>query len=305
MRFVWSRAAATFTLVATCHAAVLVAVPQRALAQPVATDPKLNAKSSVTTLIQRGSELFDDAEYEESIQTLSAALLRPGSTKQEKIEIYRLLAYNYIVLKRNDEADAAVRGLLVLDEAYTLPPTESPRFRDFFQATRSKWEAEGKPGKETIDTPVEKKPVRIMHSSPAQVPPGSTVKLTGRVEDPDGRVRGMTLAYRSGAEGKFVIASVSYTLGEFRTEIPKSSVKSPFVEYYLQAIDKGGLPLTSRGDVASPLRIVVPAPEKKGSVLSSPWFWVPVSLAVVGGGVAATYFLLQQRSSTVTISVRE
>jgi hypothetical protein len=207
-------------------------------------------------------------------------------------------------LKRNDEADAAVRGLLVLDETYKLPASESPRFRDFFKATRDKWEAEGKPGKEKIDAAVEK-PIRIMHSSPAQVPPGTSIKLTGRVEDPDGRVRGMSLAYRSGAEGKFAVASVNYTLGEFQAEIPKDTVKPPFVEYYLQAIDKGGLPLTSRGDVATPLRVVVPAPEKKGGALSSPWFWVPVSLAVVGGGVAATYFLLQQRSSTVTISVRE
>ena len=300
MRFVWPRVTATLALVAASHAALFVAVPQHAFAQPAAKD----AKSSVTSLIQRGSDLFDDAQYEESIQTLSAALLRPGSTKQEKIEIYRLLAYNYIVLKRMDEADAAVRGLLVLDETYTLASTESPRFRDFFKATREKWEAEGKPGREKPDTAAEK-PTRIMHQSPAQVAPGSTIKLTGRVEDPDGRVRGMTLAYRSGAEGKFVLANASYTLGEFTAEIPKSAVKSPFVEYYLQAIDKGGLPITSRGDVASPLRVVVPAPEKKGGVFSSPAFWVPVGLVVVGGGVAATYFLLQQRSSTVTINVRE
>jgi hypothetical protein len=57
--------------------------------------------------------------------------------------------------------------------------------------------------------------------------------------------------------------------------------------------------------VATPLRVVVPAPEKKGGILSSPAFWIPAGLVIVGGGVAATYFLLQQRSSTVTISVRE
>lgn len=300
MRSAWPRVTATLAIVAASHAALFVGVPTPAYAQPAAKD----AKSNVQSLIQRGSELFDDAQYEESIQTLSAALLRPGSTKQEKVEIYRLLAYNYIVLKRNDEADAAVRGLLVLDESYKLPSTESPRFRDFFKATRDKWEAEGKPGREKPDAPVEK-PVRIMHQSPAQVAPGSIIKLTGRVEDPDGRVRGMTLAYRSGAQGKFVLATAKYTLGEFEAEIPKDFVKSPFVEYYLQAIDKGGLPLTSRGDVATPLRVVVPAPEKKGGVLSSPAFWIPVGLVVVGGGVAATYFLLQQRSSTVTINVRE
>jgi hypothetical protein len=311
MRFVWPRVTATLAIVAASHAALVVAVPQRAIAQPAAKGSKdakgakdaKDAKSSVTSLIQRGTELFDDAEYEESIQTLSAALLRPGSSKQEKVEIYRLLAYNYIVLKRNDEADAAVRGLLVLDESYQLPSSESPRFREFFKATREKWEGEGKPGREKTDTPVAK-PIRIMHQSPAQVAPGSTIKLTGRVEDPDGRVQSMSLAYRSGAEEKFVTATAKYTLGEFEAEIPKTAVKSPFVEYYLQAIDKGGLPLTSRGDAASPLRVVVPAAEKKG-VLSSPAFWIPAGLVVVGGGVAATYFLLQQRSSTVTINVRE
>ncbi|MDI3286027.1 hypothetical protein [Polyangium sp. 15x6] len=300
MRSVWLRLAATLALTAACHSAFVVATPSLAFAQAAAKGDK----ASVTSLIQRGSALFDDAEYEESIQTLSAALLRPGTSKQEKIEIYRLLAYNYIVLKRVDEADAAVRGLLVLDETYTLPPTESPRFKDFFKATREKWEAEGKPGREKIDSPVAEKPIRIMHTSPAQVPPGTLIKLTGRVEDPDGRVRAMQLAYRAGAEGKFVLVPASYTLGEFRAQIPSDAVKPPLVEYYLQAIDKGGLPLTSRGDAATPLRIAVPAAQKSG-VLSSPWFWVPVGLAVVGGGVAATYFLLNQRTSTVTIRVTE
>jgi len=300
MRLVWPRLAAMLALTAACHSAIVVVTPTAAFAQPAAKQ----GKASTSTLIQRGSELFDDAEYEESIQTLSAALLRPGTSKQEKIEIYRLLAYNYIVLKRMDEADAAVRGLLVLDESYSLAATESPRFRDFFKATREKWESEGKPGRENLDAPAEK-PIRILHTSPAQVPPGTGIKLSGRVEDPDGKVRGVQLAYRAGAEGKFVLVTASFTLGEFRAQIPSDSVKPPLIEYYLQAVDKGGLPLTSRGDAATPLRIAVPA-SQKGGVLSSPWFWVPVGLAVVGGGVAATYFILnQQRTSTVTISVIE
>ena len=115
MRSASARLAATLALTAACHAALLSAAPSAAFAQPAGKAEK----ASVSSLIQRGSALFDDAEYEESIQTLSAALLRPGSSKQEKAEIYRLLAYNYIVLKRMDEADAAVRGLYVLDETYS------------------------------------------------------------------------------------------------------------------------------------------------------------------------------------------
>jgi hypothetical protein len=296
MRVVCRRLAAPIAIAAACHAVVLTSAPSAVLAQGE------SGKASAT-LILRGSELFDDAQYEESIQTLSAALLRPGTSKAEKIEIYRLLAYNYITLKRTEEADAAVRGLLVIDETFTLPATESPRFRDFFKATRDKWEAEGKPGKETVT--VVERPIRIMHSSPAQVQPGTLIKLTGRVEDPDGRARGVQLAYRTGAEGKFVLVNASFTLGEFRAQIPSAAVKPPLVEYYLQAVDKGGLPLGSRGDAATPLRIAVPAPQK-GGVLTSPWFWVPVSVAVVAGGVTAGILIANQsKNSTVTVTVRE
>src|SRR5262249_40256983 len=163
--------------------------------------PKPTGKSTTTTLIQRGSALFDDQQYEESIQTLSAALVRPGATDIEKIEIYRLLAYNFIILRRVEEADAAVRGVLVLNEDFTLPPTESPRFREFFASTRKKWLDEGKPGKAAGPVPVVEKPIKMAHTSPAEVPSGTTVKLSGTIEDPDSRVRGVQLAYRTGAKG--------------------------------------------------------------------------------------------------------
>jgi hypothetical protein len=293
-----SRTSVCIALAAACHLAVLGGPGGLALAQPP-------AKSATTVLIQRGSALFDDQQYEESIQTLSAALVRPGATDLEKTEIYRLLAYNFIILKRTDEADAAVRGLLVLNESYTLPPTESPRFRDFFAATRKKWEAEGKPGKSagvTVD-----KPIKMTHTSPPQVPSGTTIKLSGTIEDPDNRVRAVQLAYRTGANGKFVTIAASYTLGEFHTNIPGTAVKPPLVEYYVSAIDKGGLPLASRGDAGSPLRIVVP---KEGGVASSPALWVPLALAVAGGAAVGIFFLVKskqgnQTQTTVNIGVRE
>src|SRR5262245_59083132 len=173
------------------------------------------AKSPTTALIQRGSALFDDQQYEESIQTLSAALVRPGATDKEKIEVYRLLAYNFIILKRADEADAAARGIFVLDEGFSLPPSESPRFRDFFTAAKKKWVDEGKPGKSAGNAPAAEKPIKMAHSSPAQVPAGTQIKLTGSIEDPDGRVRGVMLAYRTGAKGKFVLVAATYAMGEF------------------------------------------------------------------------------------------
>jgi len=260
-------------------------------------------------LIQRAGTLFEDQQYEESIQTLSAALLRPGSSEAEKVETYRLLAYNYIILKRTEEADAAVRGILVLNEKFSLPPTESPRFRDFFDATRMKWSDEGKPGMVTVGVPVaQDKPIHMQHASPAQTPAKETFKLVGTIDDPDGRVRGVQLAYRTGSTGKFVTVAGTYSLGQFRTQIPGVAVKAPLIEYYLQAVDKSGLPLTSRGDAAAPLRVVVPS----NGALTSPFFWVPVGVVVVGGAILTAVLLTQSTSpttpkntATVTIGVKE
>jgi hypothetical protein len=290
------RLAARLALAAACHTAILAGPGGAALAQ--------GGKSVTTTLIQRGSAQFDDQQYEESIQTLSAALVRPGASDKEKIEIYRLLAYNFIILKRADEADASARGIFVVEEGFSLPPSESPRFRDFFAKSKAKWIEEGKPGKIVVGVapPVEK-PIKMAHASPAQIPAGTQIKLTGSIEDPDARVRGVQLAYRTGAKGKFITVAASYTLGELRATIPPGAVKPPLVEYYLTAIDKGGLPLVARGDAASPLRIVVP---NESSVASSPALWVPLGLAVVGGAVATAILLTRSKgTSTVTIGVRE
>lgn len=294
------RLAARLALAAACHAAI---IGGGSFGEPLAqAAPPAKGKSVTTSLIQRGSALFDDQQYEESIQTLSAALVRPGASDVEKTEIYRLLAYNFIILKRAEEADAAVRGVFVIDEGFSLPPTESPRFRDFFAAAKRKWIDEGRPGRSAGATPVEK-PVKMQHASPPEAPPGASIKLSGTIEDPDNRVRGVQLAYRTGTKGKFITVAATYTLGEFRTQIPTLAVKSPLVEYYLSGVDKGGLPLISRGDAAAPMRIVV---GREGGVLTSPWFWVPVGVVLVGGVVATSIILTRSKGvSTVTVGVHE
>jgi len=224
-------------------------------------------------LIARGRTLFDDQQYEESIQTLSAALVRPNNTREQKVEIYRLLALNYITLNRKDEAESAVRGLLSLSPDYALPQTESPRFRDFFAAVRQKWEAEGRPGlvKESEAPPA---PVTMRHSSPSQAESSTQVDLSAHLDDPQHRVVAVRLFYRHGSHGTFEESDASLDGSDVRATIPKDAVRPPLVEYYLQGFDKGSLPVVSRGDASAPLRIPVPE-ASKGWIL-------PVA---IGGGV--------------------
>lgn len=244
--------------------------------------PAAKGSSSVSALIGRAQDMFDDARYEESIQTLSGALVRPGTSSEERVKVLKLLAFNYITIGKNEEADAAVRAIYVLDETFELPNTESPRFRDVFKKTKSTWESEGKPGREAAKATAET-PIRIVHSPPPQVKSGTLVKIEGKIDDDAGRVQKVELSVKGGPKGKFTTKPLIYSMGSFRGQIPANAVAPPLVEYYILALDKDGLPLASRGDVDAPLRIAVPQEGK--SVLASPWFWIPVGATVVAGAI--------------------
>ena len=264
---------------AACHAAVLgpAGAPSRsraARARPP-TSSSAAARSSTTSSTRSRSRRS---------RRRSCARARATS---ERIEIYRLLAYNYIILKRNDEADTAVRGILVLDEGFTLPPTESPRFRDFFAATKQKWMSEGKPGKATAARR-RRQAHPDAHASPAEAPAGSAVKLSGAIDDPDGRVRGVQLSYRTGSKGKFVtVGGDVHARRVPRARIPGLARQAAARRVLLSAVDKGGLPLVSRGDAARPLRVVVPRERRRSSRARRSG--CPLGLAVVGGAIAGDH----------------
>ncbi|NUP06156.1 MAG: hypothetical protein HOW73_08870 [Polyangiaceae bacterium] len=262
-------------------------------------------RSSVSSVIQKGRDMYDDARYEESIQTLSGVVVRSDATKEERIEAYKLLAFNNIALGKNEEADAFARALFVLEETFELPKTESPRFRDFFDKAKKQWEADGKPGKakEGEGAP-EKTAVAVKHTPAAQIESGTALKIEGKIDDPDVVVEKVQLYYRSGAKGKFAQKSLAYSMGAFRGEIPAASVTPPLLEYYVLALDKAGLPLAGRGDADTPLRVVVP--EESTSVVESPWFWIPIGAVVVTGVVLGAVLGTQLGSeSTVRINVTE
>jgi tetratricopeptide (TPR) repeat protein len=232
-----------------------VSVPVYAQPQKPAAKP-----AQPQDLIAKGQSQFEDQQYEESIQTLSAALLRPSNTPQQKVEIYRLLALNYITIGRKDEAESAVRGLLVQNPDYALPASESPRFRDFFAAAKAKWEQEGRPGLQK-DEPTQK-PVVMKHNTPAEVDAEKTVELRGRLDDPEGRAGTVKLYYRSGSKGDFTEAVATLDGGAVRASIPAEAVKPPLVDYYFEVLDGAGGVIASRGDASAPLRIAVPEPSK-------------------------------------------
>ena len=280
-----ARRFAPIALAAAVHAALL-STPLVAFADPPRPS---GAARPQQDLIARGQALFDDQQYEESIQTLSGALVRPSNSKAQKIDIYRLLALNYITLNRKDEAEAAVRGLLSIEPSYELPKSESPRFRDYFATIRQKWEAEGRPGLVT-EAQAAPPPVTMKHASPSQIDAGTQVDLTATLDDPASRVVDVKLFYRTGSQGRFEEEAATIDDERVSASIPPGAVKPPLVEYYLQGFDKGGLAVVSRGDAAAPLRIAVPEPSKGWILPVAIGGGVVVAGAILGGLALAGVF---------------
>jgi tetratricopeptide (TPR) repeat protein len=232
--------------------------------------------SAQNPLIERGIGEYDEVRFEEALQTLSAALVRAGNTSAEQQQIYRYLALTYMSLGRQEEASGAWRTLLGLAPDTQAGADMSPRFRTFFDGVRTQWEADGRPGSQPA------RPVAIAHRSPPQADRGTQVTLEATIEDPDHRAASLVLAYRQGTSAVFRRVDcdrgadgVTYT-----ATIPGGDVSPPLVEYYFEAVDGAGLPLASRGDVAAPLRIAVPAPGRP--IEEEPAFW-----GILGGSVVA------------------
>jgi hypothetical protein len=280
--------AATLLLVCAACEVALLGVAFEAAAQTTSERGKGD-------LLGSGKSLFEDQRYEESIQTLSAALLRPGTSKEDRIEIYRFLAFNYLVLSQTEEAEAAVRGLYVIEPDFKLEASESPRFRVFFEDVKKRWEAEGRPGA-TSEAKVPAIAPTIKHASPSEWESGKQLRVTGEVVDPGGRAAAVTVHYRTGSRGKFLRLDARHRQGRFRATVPAAAVKPPLVEYYIEVVDDAGLPISTRGDAAAPMRIAIPDPDAGGTVLSSPWFWVATAV-VVGGGVTGALLLSRDSQS--------
>jgi tetratricopeptide (TPR) repeat protein len=230
-------------------------------------------------LVDRGVTEYDELRFDEALQTLSAALVRRGNDDATRARIYRHLALTYLALNREEEAAGAWRSLLSLSPEEEPAAELSPRFRAFLARVREEWESEGRPG---MPPPAA---VTIQHRSPAEARHSEDVTLEAQLDDPQHRAATLVLAYRQGTSSVFSRREATRAEAAYSATIPGADVQPPLVEYYFEALDLGGLPIASRGDVAAPLRIAVPAPAT--DLTTEPWFWVGIGAGalVVAGAI--------------------
>lgn len=256
----------------------------------------------------KGKQLFDDQQYEESIQVLSGALVRPTNTKEDKLDILRTLAFDYIILDRKEEAEAATRSIFVENPEFTLPASDSPKFRDFFQKSKEHWIADGRPGLRPAMDPNNLPLVRavptIAHTSPTQVEPKKNLVLVARITDSDKQLHEVKLLYRLGDKGKFAELLTQWTPdGLARTTVPGTELKGPILEYYFVGLNAEKLAIATRGDSGSPFRVAISDGGNKWVVPVVIGASVLAVGAVFGALALAGVFDSSPKTSTVTIRV--
>lgn len=231
-------------------------------------------------LIVQGIALYEDLEYEQSIEVLQRALVRAENVPDQKVAIFKYLALNYLVLGRMEDARQAFRQLLAIQPDFALGMEFSPEHRAFLEEVRVQWEGEGRPGWRPPETRLP--PVALQHDLPAQARPGQTLELTVRTEDPAGRTERVVVAYRTAGSGEFTRArALPRADGSLLATIPGDTIEPPVVEYYFEALDGSGTVVAQMGSASIPLRVPVPG-EEEGGVLTAWWFWT-----AIGVGVAA------------------
>lgn len=274
----------------TARAAVAVAVTAAALAWAASAHAEEQAVETDNQLLRQGLEFFEELEYERAVEVLSAALLEPGNSTQERLLIYRTLGTLYVFLDRPQEAGLALRQLLCVDASFDFGEYASPRIREVFERVRREWRAAGRPCQAQPE-PVgpAPQPVNLDHDSPRSASPGDEVEIQITVDDPGHRVASVVLRYRAGGEEGFNEAQATMAgQGAYEATIPRDAVHPPAAEYYLQALDASGAPVASLGTARAPLRVPVSTPgggTERRSIASRWWFWTIIGVVVVGAGL--------------------
>ncbi|MEW5851647.1 MAG: hypothetical protein AB2A00_22850 [Myxococcota bacterium] len=133
--------------------------------------------SAANPYLQRARERYQALDYPALPGLLAEAMVQPGNTRAELVEIYRLQGFAYTI--NGDEASArqAFLRLLIADPDHVMDDSVSPRFRAAFTRVRTEFQREG--------------PVTAQHQPPTR---GLRVRVTlkdrfRRVEDAHVAVR--------------------------------------------------------------------------------------------------------------------
>jgi hypothetical protein len=239
--------------------------------------------------INKGIKLFNDLEYQKSIDVLRGVLGKQQNlTKQELTETYKFLAFDHLVLGNEGEAERLFKELLKIDPWYELDPMSSPRFLDFFAKVKKSMPPPPKKVA-TLTASGERSPVEMTYTTSPSSRAIKDAPLTFSVgiADPERRHSRIVLLHRKPGAPEFsTVTARRVDNGRYEIILPGLLVQGPALEFYIAAEDEQGNKIGLLGSPQLPLSMEVGEDESKG-FYATWWFWTGVGAAVALGVVTA------------------
>mgnify|MGYP000137021643 CR=1 FL=1 len=220
--------------------------------------------------LQQAQKKYKELDYQPMPGLLAEALLQPGLSPADYVEIYRLQGFTYTVLGDVQKARDAYLKLLIIDPGHQLEKGVSPRFRGAFEETKKDFETRGA--------------VTLTHVQPVVSGPSDGFDVEYRLHDEFGRVAAGAARVRAivgGREGGFVnvaLQSAGPRTGDrvFRGRLPDPTASIPgerpsgyFLEYEAAFTNPVGAPVTVGGAVTS-WKLTVGDPNAAPAVVAAP-----------------------------------
>lgn len=278
-----------------------------AWAGPLFPEPPRFQLGPTNSEISRAQEQIEQGDFEEAVKTLETALNAPDVTDDELVELYRLLGLASLYLGDEARAREAYERLLQARPDFELPRNAPPKMRTLY--ARIKEDIKSRRVRpvtlqvDPIPDPEGDEPV-VVEARIEDMALGAKAKLFYRRAG-DEAFSSVDFARQRGSKDRYQATLPAY-------ELPTES--TPYeVEYYFEVADAAQRRLAGRGDPFHPLVFQVAAHKAAGQSATastgrawykSPWLWVAVGAAAVGGTAAAVALTSSEERGRVPVTIR-
>jgi hypothetical protein len=261
------------------------AAPEKKEAAP-SSSPTRSAEAVPNPYLDEARQMYANFQLEGLISKLEFALAVKGINEDQKVEIFKLMAFTHASFDDDSKAQEAFLRLLEVRPRYELTGA-SPKIRQYFATAQRQFK--------------ERQAVKLQHTPPRASATGATTSVDVVATSGAERVAAMTLHYRP--EGDKGFSQTQMQAGEngaFSAAVPNifpGPAGRRKIEYFVRARDKGGALLAGVGEESQPLVVEVETVEavKSTPIYKSGWFWAVTGVVVAGAAVGiATPFLLRK-----------
>lgn len=236
--------------------------------------PATSAASEVERHLADGRRAYRELDFPGAVDAMRRALNVPGVSAPQRLEAWEYLGAAYVVLDRDDEAEAAFREVFELDPYHRVrEPSGSPKIERFVESLRRRIVQDA-----ALDPSVE---LRALLPAAARV--GRPVALRVEIEGPPSIAR-VEARVRPDDERQWRSVPLQRVdEAAFEGELPAATERGN-LELYAEGRDAEGRVVARAGEPLVPL--VLPVRERDDVPLRRrPWLWVAVGAVVVAATV--------------------